>query len=109
MAEEWVLTPLEITEEKELTPYPAIEYDVVMEASLEKFKRKINQMLEQWRQTEWGISAVSVGNWVRFYQSMVRRNVDLQDNQKENAQHNNITRPENLWNVWQPVWEESEV
>lgn len=71
-----VLTPIEWVEEKELTPYPEIEFDVVMEASLEKFKRKINLMLWQWWQTEGWMNAVAVWNGIRFYQSMIRWNVD---------------------------------
>lgn len=71
-----VLTPLEQTEEKELVPYPKIEYDVIMEASLEKFKRKINQMIWQWREPEWGMNVATVGSWLRFYQAMVRWNID---------------------------------
>ena len=71
-----VLTPIEWTEEKGLTPYPEIEFDVVMEASLEKFKRKINLMLWQWWQTEGWMNAVAVWNGIRFYQSMIRWNVD---------------------------------
>ena len=71
-----VLTPIEWVEEKELTPQPEIEFDVVMEASLEKFKRKVNLMLWQWWQTGGWMNAVAVWTGIRFYQSMVRRNVD---------------------------------
>ena len=39
-----VLVPLQ-TEEKDLVPYPKSEYDVVMEMSLDKFRRKVNQMI----------------------------------------------------------------
>ena len=39
-----VLVPLQ-TEEKDLTPYPKSEYEVVMEMSLDKFRRKVNQMI----------------------------------------------------------------
>lgn len=39
-----VLVPLQ-TEEKDLTPYPKSEYDVVMEMNLDKFRKKVNQMI----------------------------------------------------------------
>lgn len=43
-----VLVPLQ-TEEKDLVPYPKSEYEVVMEMSLDKFRRKVNQMIGQGR------------------------------------------------------------
>jgi len=46
-----VLVPLQ-TEEKELAPYPAIEYDVLMHTNLDKLIRDVNNRLEQGRQTE---------------------------------------------------------
>lgn len=84
-SDSWVLTPIEVTEEKELAPYPAIEYDVLFDGALNKLIRNVNTRLEQGRQTEWGIQVVQSGVWTRFYQSMVRRNVDLSPNQEENV------------------------
>lgn len=77
---EWVLTPIEAVEEKDLTPYPAIEYDVLFDGVLDKLVRNVNTRLEQWWQTEWGIQVVPTGNWMRFYQAMIRWNVDLDSN-----------------------------
>ena len=72
-----VLVPLQ-TEEKELAPYPAMEYDVLMHTNLDKLIRDVNNRLEQGRQTEWG---VQVSNWpmTTYYQSMIRWNVDLEE------------------------------
>jgi hypothetical protein len=39
-----ILVPLQL-EEEDLTPYPNVEYDVVVETTLDKFNRKVNQML----------------------------------------------------------------
>ena len=72
-----VLVPLQ-TEEKELAPYPAIEYDVLMHTNLDKLIRDVNNRLEQGRQTEWGIQVVA---WpmTTYYQSRIRWNVDLEE------------------------------
>ena len=51
-ATDGVLTPIEATEEKDLTPYPAIEYDVLFDGVLDKLVRNVNTRLEQGRQTE---------------------------------------------------------
>lgn len=39
-----VLVPLQL-EESDLTPYPKSEYEVVVEQDLDKFNRKINQLI----------------------------------------------------------------
>ena len=51
-ATDGVLTPLEITEEKNLVPYPEIEYDVLFDGTLNKLIRNVNTRLSQGRQTE---------------------------------------------------------
>ena len=75
-----VLVPLQ-TEEKDLTPYPKSEYDVVMEMSLDKFKRKVNQMIWQGRMPTGWVNVISTSTGTRFYQSMERRNVDRDEDQ----------------------------
>lgn len=69
-----VLVPLQL-EETNLTPYPEVEYDVIMHYKLDKLIKDVNKRLEQWRQTEWWIQ---VSNWasVMYYQTLIRRNVD---------------------------------
>ena len=69
-----VLVPMQ-SEETDLTPYPAIEYDVIMHYKLDKLIKDVNTRLEQWWQTEWWIQ---VSNWasVMYYQTLIRRNVD---------------------------------
>lgn len=70
-----VLTPLN-QEEINLTPYPEIEFDVIVETTLDKFKRKLNDMSENWRHTEWGMNVVQTPVGMKFYQLMCRWNVD---------------------------------
>ena len=70
-----VLVPLQ-TEEKDLVPYPKSEYEVVMEMSLDKFRRKVNQMIGQGRMPTGWVNVVSNGKTLSLYQSMERRNVD---------------------------------
>ena len=69
-----VLVPLQL-EENELAPYPKVEYMVIEATSIEKVVRDVNTQLENGWQTEWGIT---VSNWpvTKFYQTMIRRNVD---------------------------------
>lgn len=69
-----VLTPLQL-EETELTPYPEIEYKIIESTSMDKLVRDVNNHLKNGWQTEWGIQVAS-GNISRFYQSMIRWNVD---------------------------------
>ena len=69
-----VLVPLQ-QEDKELTPFPEIEYKVVEAPTMDKLVRDVNNHLKNGRQTEWGVQ-VSSGNLTRFYQSMIRWNVD---------------------------------
>ena len=69
-----ILVPL-MQEEKELTPYPEIEYKVVEANTMDKLVRDVNTQLQNGWQTEWGIQVVN-GVSTRFYQSMIRWNVD---------------------------------
>jgi len=110
-----ILVPLQ-TEEKELAPYPAIEYDVLMHTNLDKLIRDVNNRLEQGRQTEWG---VQVSSWpiITYYQALIRWNVDadynptvLNDNQYINGTNDkdNIAWQKDVWKLWwwaQPVKE----
>lgn len=83
-ATEGVLTPIEAQEEKELAPYPEIEYKIIEATTMDKVIRDVNAHLKNGWQTEWGIQ---VSNWqvTKFYQSMIRWNVDLSSNDWENA------------------------
>lgn len=69
-----VLVPLQ-QEDKELAPFPEIEYKVVEAPTMDKLVRDVNNHLKNGRQTEWGVQ-VSSGSLTRFYQSMIRWNVD---------------------------------
>lgn len=69
-----VLVPLQL-EEKELTPYPEVEYKVIEANTMDKLIRDVNNHLKNGRQTEWGV-VVSSGQLSRFYQAMIRWNVD---------------------------------
>ena len=70
-----ILVPMQLEEDTELTPYPAVEYDVIMHYKLDKLIKDVNAKLEQWWQTEWWIQ---VSNWasVMYYQTLIRWNVD---------------------------------
>lgn len=72
-----VLVPLQ-QEEPELTPYPEIEYKIVEWNTMDKLVRDVNTHLKNGRQAEWGVQVV---NWTttRFYQAMIRWNVDLDE------------------------------
>ena len=72
-----VLVPLQ-QDEPELTPYPEIEYKVVEWNTMDKLVRDVNAHLKNGRQTEWWVQVVS---WqtTRFYQAMIRWNVDLDE------------------------------
>ena len=72
-----VLVPLQL-EEKELTPYPGVEYKVIEANTMDKLIRDVNNHLKNGRQTEWGV-VVSSGQLSRFYQAMIRWNVDLDE------------------------------
>lgn len=69
-----VLVPMQ-TEDVDLAPYPKIEYMIIEATSIEKVVRDVNTQLQNGRQAEWGIT---VSSWpvTKFYQTMVRRNVD---------------------------------
>lgn len=69
-----VLVPL-MQEEKELTPYPQVEYKVIEGNTMDKLTRDVNSHLQNGRQTEWWVQVVS-GVSTRFYQSMIRWNID---------------------------------
>ena len=73
-----VLVPLQL-EEDELVPYPKSEYDVVCELTLDKFNRKVNQMIGQGRMPTGWVNVVQTPNWTRFYQSMERWNIDYDE------------------------------
>ena len=75
-----VLVPL-VQEEKELTPYPEIEYKVIEANTMDKLTRDVNSHLQNGRQTEWWVQVVS-GVSTRFYQSMIRWNVDVNIDEK---------------------------
>jgi len=70
-----VLAPLQL-EEGDLTPYPQAEYMIVEAANMDKVVRDVNTQLQNGWQTEWGIQVVNTPTWTRYYQSMVRWNVD---------------------------------
>lgn len=70
-----VLVPLQL-EETELAPYPEIEYMIIEAGSIEKVVRDVNTQLQNGWQTEWGIQVINAGTWNRYYQSMIRWNVD---------------------------------
>lgn len=73
---EWtnILVPLQL-EEKDLTPLPEAEYKVIEAPTMDKLVRDVNTHLNSWWQTEWWVQVVS-GVSTRFYQSMIRWNVD---------------------------------
>ena len=67
-----VLVPIQ-AEEKELAPYPDIEYKIIEASTMDKLTRDVNAHLKNGRQTEWWVQVVTNGSMVRFYQSMIRR------------------------------------
>ena len=69
-----VLVPL-AQEEKEICPYPQVEYTIVEAPTMDKLVRDVNTHLANGRVCDGG---VQVSGWpiARFYQSMERRNVD---------------------------------
>lgn len=91
-----VLTPLQL-EETELTPYPEIEYKIIESTSMDKLVRDVNNHLKNGWQTEWGIQVAS-GNISKFYQSMIRWNVDANIGPKLGSDSNEVsdlgTKPE---------------
>ena len=70
-----ILVPMQ-SEETDLTPYPQVEYMIVEAANMDKVVRDVNTQLQNGWQTEWGIQVVNTPTWTRYYQSMVRWNVD---------------------------------
>ena len=70
-----VLVPLQL-EETDLAPYPEIEYMIIEATTLDKVVRDVNTQLSNGWQTEWGVQVVSNGTTTRYYQSMIRWNVD---------------------------------
>lgn len=76
---EWtdVLTPLEANDEINLTPEPQAEYDVVIDTNIDKLIKDVNVRLKNW----WScIGWVQVTSWThtKFYQTLVRWNVDVE-------------------------------
>lgn len=76
---EWtdVLTPLEANDEINLTPEPQAEYDVVIDTNIDKLIKDVNVRLKNW----WScIGWVQVTSWAytKFYQTLVRWNVDVE-------------------------------
>ena len=69
-----VLVPLS-QEEKELAPYPQVEYTIVEAPTMDKLVRDVNTHLANGRVCDGGVQ-ISSGPIARFYQSMERRNVD---------------------------------
>ena len=69
-----VLVPLS-QEEKEICPYPQVEYTIVEAPTMDKLVRDVNTHLANGRVCDGG---VQISGWpiARFYQSMERRNVD---------------------------------
>lgn len=70
-----VLVPL-AQEEKELTPLPKAEYKIIEANTMDKLVRDVNSHLQNGWQTKWGVQ-VANGVSTRFYQSLIRRNVDF--------------------------------
>lgn len=79
MVDEWrdVLTPI-VPEEKELTPPPKKEYKIIEATTMDKVIRDVNTHLNNGWQTEWGIQVVN-GPVTKFYQSLIRWNVDTEE------------------------------
>lgn len=69
-----VLVPL-AQEEKEICPYPQVEYTIVEAPTMDKLVRDVNTHLANGRVCDGGVQ-ISSGPIARFYQSMERRNVD---------------------------------
>ncbi len=70
-----ILVPLQ-PEDKDLTPYPKVEYRVIEATTMDKLVRDVNNNLKNGWQTEWGIQVSSTGTLTRFYQSIIRWNID---------------------------------
>lgn len=66
-----VLVPL-AQEEKELAPYPQVEYTIVEAPTMDKLVRDVNTHLANGRVCDGGVQ-ISGGPIARFYQSMERR------------------------------------
>lgn len=69
-----ILVPL-AQEEKEVYPYPQVEYTIVEAPTMDKLVRDVNTHLANGRVCDGGVQ-ISSGPIARFYQSMERRNVD---------------------------------
>lgn len=70
-----VLTPLQQEDDKDLTPYPRVEYKIIEAPTMDKLVRDVNTHLANGRVCDGGVQ-VSSGAINRFYQSMERWNVD---------------------------------
>lgn len=69
-----ILVPL-AQEEKDVCPYPQVEYIIVEAPTMDKLVRDVNTHLANGRVCDGGVQ-VSGGPIARFYQSMERWNVD---------------------------------
>lgn len=71
-----ILAPLQL-EESNLTPPPRVEYKIIEAPTMDKLVRDVNTHLANGRVCDGGVQ-VSSGTVTRFYQSMERRNVDIE-------------------------------
>lgn len=93
-----ILVPLQ-PEDKDLTPYPKVEYRVIEATTMDKLVRDVNNNLKNGWQTEWGIQVAS-GNITKFYQSMIRWNVDSDEKPEmpsENSEAGTMGPNRPLW------------
>lgn len=67
-----VLVPLQTEEEENLTPYPEVEYDVLIDSNLSKLIRNVNARLKNWWYCDGGIQVIATTTWTRYYQAMER-------------------------------------
>lgn len=114
---EWtdVLAPLQ-NDDIELKVTPKSEYDVVVESSLYKFNQAVNNRIAEWWMTTWWVNVVQTSTWVKFYQSMERRNVDFieepempSENSEGDAQGPKplyVPGLENEEDLYEDVWED---
>lgn len=73
----YILTPSQQEDDKDLTPYPKTEYKIIEAPTMDKLVRDVNTHLANGRVCDGGVQ-VSSGTVTRFYQSMERRNVDIE-------------------------------
>lgn len=73
-----VLTPI-IPEEKELAPYPEVEYIIVEAPSMDKLVRDVNNHLKCGWVCDGGVQITTNNLWAKFYQSMERWKVPTEE------------------------------